>query len=363
MNEMKNLAVVLALVVVGFGPAIWGLADDTPDPPRKAAVLVSAEYADSGLLYNAEFWYDTVLTYCALRQNGFADEDIYVLYGEGEDGFYLPDGDTQPAGASAFTTSDTSKHYYMPPYCADAVGAGTAAPITDFPMIYPATGTGKNGTASRPRDLLECLANGCATATSEYGTIEPLEKRDFLYVWWKGHGITSTSDPRSVSFRLPRLTSVTAGEVVGWLAKVRAGRRVLVLETCHSGCIGNTINTVDPPGILLASAECEETSNNSYEPVGDVPHGVWTYWIDCSLQGQMPNPPPDNRVKLPDGTTMLVGLSLGDPLDQVFDQSATLVNKFATQTPLKKDECELAPHTTIDDADPVGQTPVPCPPP
>jgi hypothetical protein len=355
---MRVIAVLVALAVVGL--AVWWFFGHTPHPPRKIAVLVSAEYAESNVvLYDADFWYDTVLTYCALRRNGFADEDIYVLYGHGEDGFYLPDGGTQPSGASVSTSTATSENYYMPPFCAGAAGDRWSRPITDFPMVYPATGTGKkkDGTASRPHELLECLASGCWAFMSEYGTIKRLDKRDFLYVWWKGHGFQSTSDPGSVSFTLPGLTSVTADEVVGWLAKVRAGRRVLVLETCHSGCIAGTINTVDPPGILFASAGCGETSSNSYRPVGDVPHGVWTYWVDCSLQGQMPNPP-----IFPWETAMSIGLSVGEPLDQVFDQSAKAVGRFTTrQTPLKKDECDLAPHTTIQVADPVGQTPVPCP--
>jgi hypothetical protein len=59
-----------------------------------------------------------------------------------------------------------------------------------------------------------------------------------------------------------------------------------------------------------------------------------------------------------------MSLSPGEPLSQVFDKSATAVDYFSDseQTPLKKDECELAPRTTINVADPVGQTPVPCPP-
>lgn len=353
---MKIVAVVVALV--GVGLMIWWFCP--PDSPRKVAVLVSAEYAESNVvLYDADFWYDTVLTYCALRHNGFADKDIYVLYGHGEDGFYLPDGGTQLAGAPALAASGTGEHYYLPPYCSGVVGDRGTAPITDFPMIYPATGTGKkkDGTASRPRELLECLASGCWAFTSAYGTIEPLGKRDFLYVWWKGHGFRSESDPGSVSFTLPGLTSVTADEVVGWLAQVRAGRQVLVLETCHSGCIAGTIDTVDPPSILFASAACGETSSNSYRPKGDVPHGVWTYWVDCSLQGQMPNPP-----IFPWETAMSNGLSIGEPLDQVFYQSAKAVGRSSSQTPLKKDECELAPRTTINGSDPVGQTPAPCPP-
>jgi hypothetical protein len=362
---MRIVAVVLALVVVGFEPAIWCCTDDTPDPPRKVAVLVSADKAESNELpFSAEFWYDTVLTYCALKKNGFADEDIYVLYGLGEDGFYFPDGGTQPSDESGATATDPGEDYYMPPYCAGEADVAPAAPITDFPMTYPPKNSGKYGETSRPRDLLECLANGCATATSEYGTIEPLDERDFLYVWWKGHGFRPGSDTESVSFELPGPTSVTAAEVVDWLAKVRAGRRVLVFETCHSGCLGDAIDTVNPPGILLASSRCGETSCDGHKPEGDVVHGVWTYWVDCNLQGQMPNPRPDNRIKLPDGTTEPVDLSPGLPLSQVFVQSATLVDKFVeTQTPLKKDVCGLAAHTTIHDADPVGQAPVPCPPP
>ena len=136
----------------------------------------------------------------------------------------------------------------------------------------------------------------------------------------------------------------------------------MVLETCYSGCVGDTIATADPPGILLASTGCGETSSNSYRAVGDVAHGVWTYWIDCSPQGQMPNPPPGNTIALPDGTTRSVDLSLGDPLSNVFDQSATAVDIFSSQTPLKKDERELAPRPPINGPDPVGQTPAPCPP-
>ena len=354
---MKIVAVVVVLAVIAL--SIWWIL---PGQPRKVAVLVSAEYAESNVvLYDADFWYDTVLTYCALKENGFADKDIYVLYGHGEDGFYLPDGGTQPSGAPALAANGTGEDYYMPPYCAGAVGDRGVRPITDFPMIYPATGTGKkkDGTASRPRELLECLANGCWAFTSAYGTIKPLGKRDFLYVWWKGHGYRPMSAPDSVSFTLPGLTSVTADEVVGWLAQVRAGRRVLVLETCHSGCLGTAIDTVDPPSILFASAGCGEISSNSYRPKGDVPHGVWTYWIDCNLQGKMPNPP-----IVPWETGMSNALSVGKPLDHVFDQSAKAVGRFIpSQTPLKKDECELAPRTTIHGPDPVGQTPVPCPPP
>jgi hypothetical protein len=55
---MKIVAVVVVLAVIAL--SIWWIL---PGPPRKVAVLVSAEYAESNVvLYDADFWYDTVLT-------------------------------------------------------------------------------------------------------------------------------------------------------------------------------------------------------------------------------------------------------------------------------------------------------------
>ena len=82
-------------------------------------------------------------------------------------------------------------------------------------MTYPTPRAGNDERPSRPCELLGCLADGCNSDTSEYGTIEPLDERDFLYLWWMGHGFQSSSTPGSVSFTLPGLTSVVVDEVVG----------------------------------------------------------------------------------------------------------------------------------------------------
>ncbi len=354
--------VIIGVVLVALVVGVWWWQSIDHSKPRKVAVLVSAEYAESNIvLYDADFWYDTVLTYCMLRRNGFAEEDIYVLYGHGEDGFYLPSGNTQASGSSALTPGNTGEYYYMPPYCEESLGQ-RVNPITDFPMTYSATGTGMNAGASRPRDLLECLANGCGAATSDYGKIERLRARDFLFVWWKGHGTRTSQSPGPIKLTLPGLKSVTSNEVIQWVADVKAGRQLLVFETCHSGCMAEQLDTTDPPGVLFASAGCDEVSNNSYVPKGDVAHGVWSYWVDCILHGAMPNSPPEQMVRLPDESAMKVVLSVGKPLNRVFSESVSAAGYFSDQHPLKKDECGLAPHTKIIQPDPVGDAKVPCPP-
>lgn len=52
--------------------------------PRKFAVLISTgrTLADD-TWYHSEYWYDLVLTYRMLIENGFTHEQIYVLYGDG----------------------------------------------------------------------------------------------------------------------------------------------------------------------------------------------------------------------------------------------------------------------------------------
>ena len=52
----------------------------------KYAVLISAgdTIADDAM-YHSEYWYDLILMYRTLIENGFSHNNIFVLYGVGND--------------------------------------------------------------------------------------------------------------------------------------------------------------------------------------------------------------------------------------------------------------------------------------
>jgi len=53
---------------------------------KKYAVLISAgETTEDDAMFNSEFWYDLVLTYRMLIDNGYSHEDVWVLYGDGRE--------------------------------------------------------------------------------------------------------------------------------------------------------------------------------------------------------------------------------------------------------------------------------------
>ena len=95
MNKTLLLVIGIVVFLVCLIILIIWITDngDGPQTPTetttsKIAVLISTEFAESGAtIYDADAWYDTVHTYCMLRANGFTDENIWVLYGYGDDGF------------------------------------------------------------------------------------------------------------------------------------------------------------------------------------------------------------------------------------------------------------------------------------
>ena len=291
---------------------------------RKVAVLIAGEYArSSDLKSNSGFWYDTVMMYCMLRENGYADEDIYVLYGHGQDGFYYPADPTPTPTGSTPTPKPTPTgsatppptRYYEPPYCHNSLPAsGEWRKITDFPMVYSLNTDLKNGRC-RPQDLFECLERGCFLKGSRLNrfhgvSIEPLDENDFLFVWWRGHGSVG-SDPGTFTMSLPAGSFVFGTDVVEWVQAIPAGSRLLVFETCCSGCLTKIVEDKYPPTVLLTSTGCDELSDVSYEP--DVLHAVWSYWIAGTLSGFLPNGASTTIEDEEAGTEHTVRLGRGGP--------------------------------------------------
>jgi hypothetical protein len=270
------------------------------NPKRKVAVLVSAFQSDvTDLLNQSEFWNDVVLMYCMLRENGFADKDIYVLYGDGQDGFlFEPD------------------HQYLPrEFCSEGKVPDDVK-ITDIPMTTideltigcaPANGYFR----CRPKEVFEGLSGNCPASTpADYvhacsiAEIVPTDENDFLFIWWRGHGRRfSSTDPYelNVGFHWPDLDVI-----LGWIDAIDSENTVFVLEACKSGCVkeslaanalGQTTQemTEDPkfdgrPGIFLLSCGCSSKHYSISDDRHDARHGVWSFWVSGTLRGVLPAP-------------------------------------------------------------------------
>ncbi|HSN56304.1 MAG TPA: hypothetical protein VLT32_16680 [Candidatus Sulfomarinibacteraceae bacterium] len=395
---------VAALVVVCFvtGPCGGGKPDPTT-PPRKVAVLVSTDFAYFDIQGNGGYWNDVVLTYCMLRRNGFADDDIYVVYGDGRDGFYVwePDGGdeveaplpqlVQKSGATGILNVELQQvagelltgRYYEPPYCVEKLAATNTAQsaqesrsliqITDFPFVFGPDLALENST-SRPEQVLDCLAKGCtdpktALGLDEYrgGAIERLDANDFLFFWWRGHG-SAYNENRKQKLELSLLGGLQllpAATIVEAISKINAGRRLIVFETCDSGCACNEIDTAKPPTIVFTSSSCEEPSNGVFTPAGGVPHALWTYWIDGTLMGGVPIGGFPRALE-----TSTVGVTtkieVGNSLDVSYRQATSAVqySQADPQTPRRLDEGQLSSSTRLDVDDPTngiegGSSPTP----
>ncbi len=371
--------VVIGILVFAGGAVllcflIGPCKNDPVKEVRKVAILVSTDASYFKILGNAGYWNDTVLTYCMLRRNGFTDENIYVIYGDGHDGFYVRKESVEGLNAqSQDEDPPLSGGYYEYPYCNPTSFEASRNPnrpvqeITDFPFTFE-TDTFKNSKCeTRPQQVLECLATGCKNpkntlnyAGYDGGAIEPLERDDFLYFWWRGHGSIYTENGQmGLNLALGSgLDSIHASEIIDSMSKIQAQKRLMVFDTCESGCIAHDVNTVRPPSIVFTSSTCQEDSTGLFTPPGGVPHALWTYWIDGSLMGGLPEPSQSGF----NGVNSIVStskFSVGNTLDICFDQAVNLVGftkKAGGQNPTLIDSIDLSRTTRIDVVDPTGYT-------
>jgi hypothetical protein len=324
------------------------------------------------------FWYDTVLMYCMLRKNGYAKDDIYVLYGDGRDGIYgspnatttedpqdVPNFDDDnfasqddPHDQSTNSTDDQFS-FYTPPFCGDTSAQASQGAaehsdaITDFPAIMPNNKGVVDGDC-RPRQMFHCLAHGCDDYHGQ--RIDQLENGDFLFVWWRGHG-AENSTSGEVDLTIHSRGSVSGSQVINWIDEIKVEHRLIAFETCHSGCVSKQIDTTHPKSVVLLSAGCDETSNGLFQPDGDVPHALWSYWTSVVLMGETPNPG-STQVATSNGPVN-IKLALGEQLNESFCRSsvATKALMDVTQTPEKHDATGLAFTTTVTGESYVGPSP------
>jgi hypothetical protein len=367
------------------------------------AVLVVAEPAEiSDVKNNGDFWNDTVLVYCMLRDNDFKEEDIYVLYGDGNDGMVFPAGYQSPPGPD---------QYYQPPYCENEEWN---TKITDFPMTVTLRTSGgspedireiacdedqNSNWNCRPKDIFECLAQGCTSAEvkdrfectdTDCNTAEipALEEDDLLLVWWKGHS-------NLTHFTIGATDALPHRQVSEWTKAIDARHRVFLFETCRSGSLADpnkkffgresesSENQIIP--IVLASCQVNgDSASDDYHGGPDHLHSIWSFWAAGTLRGTLPDvaknpleekgdtcvpPVPAGLTECPTPSpgqaSLHIELPHGDELFESFCEArrATMcqrgMNYLETwyfQTPVMMDEAGMAQHTRIDASEPGEET-------
>lgn len=196
------LSIVLLILVVQFFAAekyavlITGQAADHEDPTGSWAL------ANPGRTRHTEFWYDTAMLYNMLIRQGYTDNNIYVLYGEGLD--YDPPDIAMPL-------------IYLPPQDVDH--------ITDY---------------RADREHLEAVLTGLATGNQG---IPQLNNDDFLFIWTFDHGGHNGEDSPEVNLSLMDNEVIWDTEFALLLDQINCLKKVVWMQQCYSGgFIGDLIN-------------------------------------------------------------------------------------------------------------------------
>ena len=210
--------------------AVMGLLLSLLGGCAKYAVLISTgNTTTDDTLYHSEYWYDLFLNYQALREDGFKDENIYVLYGHGSDfATYHADYDAMTVYGHSITDLAVNK--------------------ANIKSVFADLGTKMDG-------------------------------NDYLYVWWMGHG--GGSGPGACNLAMSISTTgetVTDAELTSYLNGIPSySKRNVAVMTCHSGGLVDNLNTAGNRTVVLTSATCAESSYSTTATCNTRGHAEFSY--------------------------------------------------------------------------------------
>jgi hypothetical protein len=204
-----------------------------PVGARNYAVLISAGQTTADDAYvNSEYWYDMLLTYKTLIDEGYGHDDIYVLYGFGQD--YV-----------------SSRPCYQNPY---------PDPITDY--------------SNSRANIISVFANLDNIMTDD----------DFLFVWWMGHG--GQSGPNQVVFWIENYNDyVYDYQFASYVNQIQNyDRRAFSFMTCNSGGILDDLD--GPDSIVMTSSTLYESSASDW--LCDTVHAEFNYFEAAAFHWTTP---------------------------------------------------------------------------
>jgi len=204
---------------------------------QKYAVLISTNQTQfDDMSIHSEWWYDLVYQYKMLHESGFTDDRIYVLYGDGHD---------FPTTHAAYDSQVQFGHA-----------------ITDMPVSK---------------------AN-VAGVFSLLGS--KMTKRDYLYVWWMGHGGGSGPGQCDLTMYISNTgETVMDHELKTYMsAAPNYRKRSISIMTCHSGGLLNDFNTTGDPTVVLASSTCSENSYDAPTTCNGIVEAEFNYTDPSALR-------------------------------------------------------------------------------
>ncbi len=217
----RTLTCVCLVGLLLFAPAAVG---------RDYAVLISAGQATADdTLVNSCFWYNVYLQYTTLLEEGYAEDDVYVLYGHGSD----------------FSSSHAC---YQPPES-----------VTDY-------------------------AVNRANIQSVFNTLGGImTANDFLYVWWMGHG---TNDNEQYKMYIDTNDETVWGyEMEDWVGQITDyDKRTFSWMTCFSGGILDHLE--GPRSIVMSSATFYQGTADAW--LCDTYHAEFHYPERCAWAWESP---------------------------------------------------------------------------
>lgn len=230
-NWIRNiiLSIMSLFVVLSIGCA------------QKYAVLISTNHVTvDDVAYHSVWWYDLFMHYKMLRENGFDDDKIYVLYGDGTD----------------FNTAHAAYHA-----------------TTQFGHTITDMAVNKTNVQS--------VFNALSTQVDD---------RDYLYMWWMGHGGGSGPGFCNLSMAISNTgESVTDTELTGYINNVPDyKKRSVAIMTCHAGGMVNDMNTAGNKTVVLTSSTCAESSYETPLTCNGLNHADFNYTLSNALRLQNP---------------------------------------------------------------------------
>ncbi|HEY8019863.1 MAG TPA: hypothetical protein VIH93_02105 [Thermoanaerobaculia bacterium] len=180
--------------------------------PKYAVLLSSNQVTMDDVAIHSEWWYDLVLQYKMLRESGFKDGHIYVVYGDGHD------------FATVHPQFDSTAQF--------------GHPITTLPMSK-------------------------ANVKAVFQRVDAaMRKRGYLYVWWMGHGGGGGPDQCDLTMMISNTgESLRDFELKSYIDQVsRYKKRSISIMTCHSGGLVDDFAASGERTVVLASSTCAESS-------------------------------------------------------------------------------------------------------
>jgi len=199
-------------------------------PGKKCAVLLCHDMAFDD--EQDEFWNDLVMIREVLMASGFVRENIFVLYGTGQD----------------FANPERLMPRYLPDNIVDY-----AATQENFMKVM-------NGLAS---------GNG-----NEKKRIPKMEKDDYLFLWTFGHGPSAKESGHS-KLALLRYDGDPRSEVVmrddrfaELIERIACDYRVIAMAQCYSGGFKNVFEAKNDRTVILTACDIENSASRADDKPG-----------------------------------------------------------------------------------------------